>query len=313
MSTETTGAPLVHEALFYTEPEELLAGIASFVAAGADAGEPVLALLSSSKIPEVRAALDSCADSVELAAMDVVGRNPARIIPTVRDFVSRHADAPRHRFVGEPIWASRSDAELEECHRHESLLNVAFAGGPPLSILCPYDATALAPAVLAHARSTHPVLVEGEIRSDSADYHPCAPGWGSLDDPLPAPPADAYVLAFDGQSLGALRRAVADRAASAGIGADRVSGLVAAAGELAGNSVTHGGGRGVLRIWPDDAGVVCQIEDGGHLTDPLAGRARADTNATSGRGLWIVNHLCDLVQLRSSPTGTVVRVHSRCL
>jgi hypothetical protein len=28
-----------------------------------------------------------------------------------------------------------------------------------------------------------------------------------------------------------------------------------------------------------------------------------------GRGLWIVNHLCDLVQLRSSPAGNVVRLH----
>ena len=28
-----------------------------------------------------------------------------------------------------------------------------------------------------------------------------------------------------------------------------------------------------------------------------------------GRGLWIVNQLCDLVQIRSAPSGTVVRVH----
>jgi anti-sigma regulatory factor (Ser/Thr protein kinase) len=29
-----------------------------------------------------------------------------------------------------------------------------------------------------------------------------------------------------------------------------------------------------------------------------------------GRGLWIVNQLCDLVQIRSAPSGTVVRVHT---
>jgi len=31
----------------------------------------------------------------------------------------------------------------------------------------------------------------------------------------------------------------------------------------------------------------------------------------SGRGLWIVNQLCDLFQLRSSPAGTVARLHMR--
>jgi two-component sensor histidine kinase len=28
-----------------------------------------------------------------------------------------------------------------------------------------------------------------------------------------------------------------------------------------------------------------------------------------GRGLWMVNQLCDLVQLRSFPDGAAVRVH----
>jgi hypothetical protein len=29
----------------------------------------------------------------------------------------------------------------------------------------------------------------------------------------------------------------------------------------------------------------------------------------SPRGLWMVNQMCDLVQLRSSPGGTLVRIH----
>jgi hypothetical protein len=33
--------------------------------------------------------------------------------------------------------------------------------------------------------------------------------------------------------------------------------------------------------------------------------------AESGRGVWITNQLCDLVQIRSGPSGTVVRVHKR--
>jgi hypothetical protein len=30
-----------------------------------------------------------------------------------------------------------------------------------------------------------------------------------------------------------------------------------------------------------------------------------------GRGLWIANQLCDLVQIRSSAAGTVVRMQMR--
>ena len=35
----------------------------------------------------------------------------------------------------------------------------------------------------------------------------------------------------------------------------------------------------------------------------------ADRRQVAGRGLWLVHELCDLVQLRSSPAGTVVRMH----
>ena len=30
-----------------------------------------------------------------------------------------------------------------------------------------------------------------------------------------------------------------------------------------------------------------------------------------GHGLWLANQVCDLVQVRSFPTGTVVRLHLR--
>ena len=48
--------------------------------------------------------------------------------------------------------------------------------------------------------------------------------------------------------------------------------------------------------------------DRGRISDPLAGRARPEPTQLSGRGLWIVNQLCDLVQIRSGPGGSVVRI-----
>ena len=42
---------------------------------------------------------------------------------------------------------------------------------------------------------------------------------------------------------------------------------------------------------------------------PLAGRIEPQTRHTRGRGLWLANQLCDLIQIRSVPEGTQARAH----
>jgi hypothetical protein len=52
------------------------------------------------------------------------------------------------------------------------------------------------------------------------------------------------------------------------------------------------------------------VRDAGHITEPLIGRSRSGSGPDSG--LWLVNQLCDLVQIRSSASlGTVVRLRVR--
>ena len=81
--------------------------------------------------------------------------------------------------------------------------------------------------------------------------------------------------------------------------------------EVAANSVAHGHGRGTLGVWHDHGCLVCEVRDRGRVEDPLVGRARPGLNGEGGRGLWIANQLCELVQLRSFATETVVRLHVR--
>jgi MEDS: MEthanogen/methylotroph, DcmR Sensory domain len=147
-----------HEAFFYAEESELLAGLTSFVRDGVAAGEPTLAVSSAPKIERLKERLGADAGAVRFANMDEVGLNPARIIPAWRDFVSEHGNGTRLRGIGEPISADRNPPELVECHRHEALLNLAFADGPDFWLLCPYDTAALAPAALDGARRNHPFL-----------------------------------------------------------------------------------------------------------------------------------------------------------
>jgi hypothetical protein len=51
------------------------------------------------------------------------------------------------------------------------------------------------------------------------------------------------------------------------------------------------------------------VQDDGHITNPLVGRQAPGSFDDASRGLWVVNQLCDLVQVRSSVEGTTVRVH----
>lgn len=292
-----------HEAFLYAGAAAFLDGTVPFIEAGLDAGEPVLVVVGREKIGWLRDELGRDAASVRFADMAEVGRNPARMIPAWRDFLAAHGAGGPARGIGEPVDADRTPDELLECQRHEALLNVAFAAGTPWRLMCPYDTTSLDPAVIGAARHSHRFVAGGH----SPDYR--GDGWtGPSGDQLPDPPADALPLAFGQGPLEGVRRFVVDSVGDT-LGAAQLSDFLVAVTEIAGNSLMHGGGAGTMRVWNSATGVTCEIRDRGWIRQPLAGRARPTFDQESGRGLWMVNQLCDLVQLRSSPAGTVVRLH----
>ncbi|MGW4502290.1 anti-sigma factor RsbA family regulatory protein [Micromonospora sp. NPDC004336] len=298
----------VHEGLFYRDPGELLAGTVPFVTDGLAAGEPVLVAMPGANVGLVRDAVGD-ADGVRWADMSEAGRNPGRIIPWVlQAFIDRHAGR-RVRIIGEPIWAGRSDTEYPACAQHEALINMAFAGREA-TILCPYDVAGLDDGVLADAYATHPVLVDDAGRRPSPAYAP-ADVVARYNLPLPAPTAPVATLAYRFETLPAVRAFVAGHGQVAGLDEDRVDDLQIAVTELATNSVAHAGGGGVLRVWRTAEHLVCEIHDDGWLADPLAGRLTPAADGVGGRGLVIVQALCDLVRVHSTPAGTTVRLHVR--
>jgi anti-sigma regulatory factor (Ser/Thr protein kinase) len=209
------------------------------------------------------------------------------------------------RGVGEPAFVGRREPEMLECDRHEALLNLAFGTGPAWKLLCPYDTGALPAAVVEAAFHTHPMMVRGVERSPSDRF----PLPGPLHHLAPPPPHGVPLFAFDSRDLRAVRRFIAAQAAGTGLGSHGVDDLVLAANEIVTNSIRHGGGAGVVRIWGEPEVVVCEVRDPGRVADPLAGRVIPEAPAEHGRGLWMANHLCDLVQLWSGSNGTVVRMH----
>lgn len=298
-----------HEAMLYEGTSEFLTSATAFVRDAVAAEEPTLVVVPRERMAPLRAEFAGD-DTVFFADMGEVGANPARIIPAWREFASDHAGR-RLRGIGEPIWPSRSAAELLECQRHESLLNLAFADASTFWLLCPYDTRALSAEVIEEARRNHPFVLVGEVQTESTAYRGLDAVRAPFDDPLPEPPEVHAEFSFGPGHLAAVRAFVSRQAVDAGLDAERVEDLVLAINELATNSLLYGGAHGRVRVWQDRDGLVCEVRDDGTIDDPLIGRLPPDTSQRGGRGIWMANQICDLVQLRSSSAGTVVRVHVR--
>jgi anti-sigma regulatory factor (Ser/Thr protein kinase) len=269
----------------------------------------VLVAVGRERTAALRETLGDRAERVRFADMRLLGENPARIIPAWETFVRDERGGGPALGIGEPVWPGRSDAELDECERHEALLNVAFDDGPEWHLLCSYDLDGLEDGVIEAAGRTHPVLARDGSSASSESYDDDGQGSGALAGALPPPVAASSEMGFTSEELGGVRHFIREWAEEHSLAAERSEELVLAVNELTTNSIRYGGGEGTLRAWSDGASLLCEIRDAGRIDAPLVGRVQPTPRAQSGRGMWITNQLCDLVQIRSGASGTVVRVH----
>jgi anti-sigma regulatory factor (Ser/Thr protein kinase) len=294
--------------VFYAGDDEFVQRSRAFVEDGLRRDEPVLVMVGARKLELLRDALGVRADEVHFADMEVVGRNPARIIPAWNRFVGDHAGGGGGmRGIGEPIWADRSPSELSECQLHESLINIAFATADEFRLICPYDTTALPGDVIEEARRSHPIVSLDGTEDVSHTYCGIDRVAARFAEPLSDPPADAEELTVTVQELRDARSLVRARAQDAGLG-ERSDDFVLAVNEVLSNSLHHAREDGVLRVWEDPDGLVCEVRDGGHIVQPMIGREEPAIGQIGGHGIWLVNLVCDLVQVRSSAHGSTVRM-----
>lgn len=292
-----------HEALPYPGRDAFVASCSAVVREGLERDERMLVLAQADKVDEVRDELGASAHDVTFVPTDEHGRNPSRIMTMLHSFTAggdgRHAVG-----VNETVYSGRHPTAQQEAQFSDFVLNDPALRSWPLSVVCLFDTDTLDGEALTAMRRCHPVI-RGE--DANADYLPDLMT-AMYAEPFAPPPLRHTRLEVGGPELTTLRAFVRAEAGDLGAAADRVDDLVLAANEVVTNSLRHGGGHADVQMWLAGDSIVCQVSDRGHIRDPLVGRLAPVPSATSGRGLWLTNHLCDLVQIRSSDVGTTVRM-----
>ncbi|WP_432825188.1 ATP-binding protein [Dactylosporangium sp. CA-092794] len=112
-----------------------------------------------------------------------------------------------------------------------------------------------------------------------------------------------YALVSD---LAAVRAFVAARAVALGLEPARADLLTLAVNELATNTLQYTREGGQVQLWTDSGDLVCDVVDQGPVR--AFGGGMPPPDAVRGRGLAIVEMVCDHVAAFASNRGTVVRM-----
>ena len=198
-----------------------------FVGEGLSSDEPILVAVQRRHMENLRAALGGTPEGLTVYPVEDWYETSARTRDKFARWVlERTARAGRIRLIGEQPWALGHEAQVRDWARHESVINVAFAR-LPLTLICPYDASALPEEVLGHARDTHPEIVDGDSSSSSTYVDP-RDFWGDSTRPwrlsATLPSLD---LQFELDDLPVVRRLIGSFALDAGLTGARTEEIVA--------------------------------------------------------------------------------------
>ena len=288
-----------HEAMYFASDDELVSGVAPFLAGGVAAGEPRGAVLGARHAALLRDALPDADSVVWIEASDRYDR-PASAIRSYRQMLTDLGPAAQVRVAGEPPAGA---AWL----RYEAAINQAYDDFPLWSI-CLYDRRSLTEDGLAGVNRTHPRLAhpDGRRMANAADPGAFLAG-------LPKPPADsvqalpAYAQMSD--PAPSLARRTVREAAAGVLSEDDLDSLIIAVSEVVTNAMLHGQPPVAVRVWRGTDRIVVTVTDGGcGPADPYAGLVPLSPTATSGRGLWIAFQTVTRVDSWRDANGYTVRL-----
>src|SRR6266542_3108455 len=230
-------ADLVHQALFYDSPEQLMATLAPFIMKALRRRHAILAVTTSDNIRAIESGLGGDAEEVEFVESSDWYHTPGQTLAAYHRYVQdQRGGHDRVWLIGELAWQDRDTAETDEWIRYDSAYNLAFAG-LPASIICLFDQTRLPPAIIADARRTHPLVTTPYGSSPTSEYADPARFWNERTTALAPAPLNAPSLRF-GTDPRPVRAFVARHVAWWGLSPERIDDLVIAVNEVTTNAVS---------------------------------------------------------------------------
>ena len=299
-----TGTGLAHEAFFFADDDELVARCVPFIREGLARDEDVLLVGSRTTVAALVSALGDDADRLALCAHaeDVWqgGHGTLQMYDRVLRDLARRGRAGR--LLGEPVWLAHGDAH--EWHRIETAYNRAYENVSHYA-LCLHDLRYLPLARVAEVERTHPLIWGGAAPVPSATFmEPDA--YVRLAEPvwLEAPPTASRAVVSDPRTA---RRFTGQVLTDHGLD-DRVDDTLLAVHELVANALRVAGSA-ELTAWSDDGRFVLEVrDDGPGFAVGLAGYTVPEPDSENGRGLWLARAIADDSAVRSTSSGTAVRL-----
>jgi transcriptional regulator with XRE-family HTH domain len=150
-------ALLKHQILEYESDDEYLSTAIPFLTEGIARSDCVLMVTAKRHMTLARDTLGENERHVEF-------RDAAEWYSSLREAASGYrtfvreryeSGAPWVRILAEPVWTGRSETQLAEWFRYESVVNLSFTSSPA-TFVCSYDTRAVSGSVLANARRSHP-------------------------------------------------------------------------------------------------------------------------------------------------------------
>jgi anti-sigma regulatory factor (Ser/Thr protein kinase) len=297
-----SAAPLRHHAFVYESDEEYVAGTASFLKEGLDAGEAAIVGNTRDGLAMMRDALGADADRVAFVDVSATYTRPAHTVARYYGtFLEQLQGAPSVRAVATGQFGA-TPAEWQEWMAYEAITNLAYSH-LPVWVVCAYDASRLPDPVLELAWRAHPEVLTNGGKGNDRFKDPRA----LVQKLTPEPEPLATLRSFSADDVDGFREELARELMAEEVPEARTLDMLLAGTEVAANAVSHGDGIEEVRVGRANGRFVCEVIDrGAGFDDPMAGYlAPRDGRAT---GLWVARQLAWKLECFHSPKGFTVRV-----
>ena len=301
-----------HAAALYNSDEDLRSRVLSFLRAGLEGGEAVVAVVSHRAKKIVSAGLGADADRIRWGLPGLSYQHLGRTSEAIRGYLAgrRAADAATRLLTESDLGGSDRPPGRMAAYLRSEVAATQLFGGYGYPWVCLYDRRRYTPEVLANVARVHPhVLGADGLATGSADYVEPDAYLRAYPGPVSAVPP--YVaLELELTQIGDLalaRHRVGDVAQRLGlpVGESRI--LEVAGGEVIANAFRHGTTPGRVRVWRATGAVIVRVDSRGPgQAVATAGFQPPDLAAGSGAGLWVARQLANVVHVENT-----VRRHHR--